>query len=210
MNLIEYKEQGFMLYQLFSETIKNILMKNINECGIIFQIQNRAKDIKSLENKLIDHCLEPIENLDDKIFDLSGCRIIFYHNQDVKKFITSGILEEFFDIEDIRTKIFQPTKISSPSDGEYRGIHLTVKLKQNKLNLHEYKKFSNLFCEIQIQTILNHAWSETEHDIIYKKTKFDGIGNRRMEEIKNRLDDVMIKHIMPAGYIVSAIEIASF
>jgi hypothetical protein len=42
-------------------------------------------------------------------------------------------------------------------------------LKANRTSLPEYARFAGPRCEVQVQTTLNHAWSEMEHDIIYKK-----------------------------------------
>ena len=50
----------------------------------------------------------------------------------------------------------------------YRSIHFIAKLKADRLKLPEYKKFKGLCFEIQIRTILQHAWAEIEHDKDYK------------------------------------------
>ncbi|MBK8359245.1 MAG: hypothetical protein IPL15_09780 [Comamonadaceae bacterium] len=41
--------------------------------------------------------------------------------------------------------------------------------------------------EVQVQTILNHAWSEMEHDILYKRPRLDGFGGRLMSDIEERM-----------------------
>ena len=53
---------------------------------------------------------------------------------------------------------------------------------------------------MQVHTILNHAWSETSHDIAYKNEPREGFGNKAMEEINNRLNRIMDKYLLPAGY----------
>jgi ppGpp synthetase/RelA/SpoT-type nucleotidyltranferase len=50
----------------------------------------------------------------------------------------------------------------------YGSIHYLARLKENRTNLLEYSRFKNLTAEIQIRTILQHAWAEIEHDIQYK------------------------------------------
>jgi hypothetical protein len=50
----------------------------------------------------------------------------------------------------------------------YGSIHYVVRLKDNRTNLLEYSRFMNVVAEIQIRTILQHAWAEIEHDIQYK------------------------------------------
>lgn len=55
-------------------------------------------------------------------------------------------------------------------------------------------------CEVQIQTILNHAWAETAHDITYKKPPLGGFGGTALEGIDRRLEKVMRKYLIQAGY----------
>jgi Region found in RelA / SpoT proteins len=75
-----------------------------------------------------------------------------------------------------------------------------LKLKADRTALPEYARFSGLWCEVQVQTTLNHAWSEMEHDIIYKKPVLEGFGGKLFEAIEQRLQKIMKAHLLPAGY----------
>ena len=55
-------------------------------------------------------------------------------------------------------------------------------------------------CEIQLQTILNHAWAETSHDILYKSPLAPGFGSQAMQSIEKRLMRIMDQYLLPAGY----------
>jgi hypothetical protein len=58
-----------------------------------------------------------------------------------------------------------------------------------------------MWCEVQVQTILNHAWSELAHDTIYKKPDLPGgFGGRLMQGIEGRMKKIMREHLLPAGY----------
>jgi ppGpp synthetase/RelA/SpoT-type nucleotidyltranferase len=50
----------------------------------------------------------------------------------------------------------------------YRTIHLVVSLSNTRTILPEYSEFDDLKFEIQLRTILEHAWAEIEHDRNYK------------------------------------------
>ena len=75
-----------------------------------------------------------------------------------------------------------------------------MKLKANRTSLPEYARFAGLACEVQIQTTLHHAWSEMEHDILYKRPKLEGFGGKLFEAIQRRLQTIMKTHLLPAGY----------
>jgi putative GTP pyrophosphokinase len=50
----------------------------------------------------------------------------------------------------------------------YRSLHLVSQIDESRLKLTEYKKYSEIKFEIQIRSILQHAWAEIEHDLGYK------------------------------------------
>ncbi|HEX9430768.1 MAG TPA: hypothetical protein VF944_10360 [Candidatus Bathyarchaeia archaeon] len=50
----------------------------------------------------------------------------------------------------------------------YQSLHYLVKFSARRSRLPEYETFSDAMAEIQVRTILQHAWAEIEHDIQYK------------------------------------------
>ena len=75
-----------------------------------------------------------------------------------------------------------------------------MSLNKTRSALAEYAKFKGQRCEIQIQTILNHAWAETSHDITYKRFEGKGFGQRAMASIEGRLNKIMDEYLLPAGH----------
>ncbi len=47
---------------------------------------------------------------------------------------------------------------------------MVAEIKDDRIILPEYQKFKDKKFEIQIRTILQHAWAEIEHDRDYKFT----------------------------------------
>ena len=75
-----------------------------------------------------------------------------------------------------------------------------VSLKADRSRLPEYARFAGLACEVQVQTTLNHAWSEMVHDILYKKPKLAGFGGKLFEAMEQRFQRIMKTYLLPAGY----------
>jgi hypothetical protein len=50
----------------------------------------------------------------------------------------------------------------------YLSLHYVVSLNEGRLALPEYRNFDNVKFEIQIRSILQHAWAEIEHDLGYR------------------------------------------
>lgn len=130
---------------------------------------------------------------------MAGIRIIAYVNSDVDKI--SKLIENEFDI-DLDNSIDKGSLLGINKVG-YKSIHYIAKLKKNRYELSEYRLFKDIEFEIQIRTLLQHAWSEIEHDRNYKfsgvlpeqiKRKFALIaGNLELmdmqfEEISNEID----------------------
>ena len=199
LTLEEYEKSGYKPYAHLAATIAAILTAAIGKHPEIRlqQLQHRGKDPTSLRTKLIDRGIHDPEDLANAVKDLAGCRAIFYTNTDAKAFEHSGIVRENFEIDWERTKRHHPlTAEAAP----FISINYVIRLKDARTALPEYEDLAGLWCELQIQTTLNHAWSEMEHDMVYKMPKVEGFGERAMEQVKARLNGIMRRHLIPAGH----------
>jgi ppGpp synthetase/RelA/SpoT-type nucleotidyltranferase len=203
MNLTNYIDEFQPRYATFAKTVAAIVQSAIDNQATNFhvqQIQTRAKSVDSLERKLRDRGLLASEAIESEIKDLAGCRLILYTNSDVDRFLQSGLIFENFVIDWDASKIHHPTATEPTVEELYMGMHYVVRLTPARLALPEYARFANMRCEIQIQTILNHAWSESSHDIIYKRPDIKGFGTRQFDAISKRMARIMREHLLPAGY----------
>jgi len=144
--------------------LKNILYHNID---------SRSKTIESFKNKIKGGIgFKPKE-----MQDLAGIRIICYVKSDVEKI--SNLVENTFEIDS--SKSHDKSKILDENEMGYQSIHYVAKLPRSRLDAaDEMKRFANLQFEIQIRTILQHAWAEIQHDEIYKNRE------RLPAEVKRR------------------------
>jgi ppGpp synthetase/RelA/SpoT-type nucleotidyltranferase len=129
-------------------------------------ITSRAKTPEKLKEKFSREGKDYKDPLKE-ITDLAGVRIITYFTSDVEKLIP--IIEEEFQIDwknSVDKRIYD-----DPSLFGYKSYHYVLTLSQNRCKLPEYSAFKGMRCEVQIRTILQHAWAEIEHDVIYKNIK---------------------------------------
>ncbi|WP_264531573.1 GTP pyrophosphokinase family protein [Flavobacterium sp. N502540] len=153
------EKSSFDLYRQKMESLLFDLLKQENV--IIHHISSRTKDSESLSKK-IDNRSNKYNSLKD-ITDLVGIRIISYLESDVD-LIAEKISKEFLiDPENSIDK----RELNTDQFG-YKSLHLVVNLNSTRATLPEYRNYKDFKCEIQIRSILQHAWAEIEHDLGYK------------------------------------------
>lgn len=185
------QEYDAVRYQV-RRTIQDVL----DDQGIMAIVTARVKRRDRLEEKLYDRDerkdYQSFQDIYDDIPDLIGARIALYFPGDSQKI--KKLLEKDFDV--LRTKHFPEgiekdlacedcdkcTNCQQPGytanlrkiyegydkrrfDG-YCATHYRVKLKDRLAEM-----INNPTIEIQVASVLMHAWSEVEHDLAYKKKR---------------------------------------
>jgi len=153
-------------YEKLCEETKRIILESAEDSGLNFQnISARAKTIDSFTKKAAKQNVDQPKYKDplNEIKDLAGVRIITYTLKDLEK-VDRFIVDNFYIDEkrDVGEERYKEGKFG------YQSIHYLVRFKEDRLGLAENKKYVGLTCEIQIRTVLQHAWAEIEHDIQYK------------------------------------------
>jgi len=167
----EYQQKR-QLYKRYAEQIKAILRESLNRARIrIASVEERAKTVDSFADKASEPSSTnpnlpkyPIPIKD--ITDLAGVRIITFFPRAVDE--VDGIIESEFEVIE---KSDKSDILREEERFGYQSVHYLVKLKANRIALPEYCQFDGLIAEIQVRTILQHAWAEIEHDIQYKSVE---------------------------------------
>lgn len=150
-------------YDEFSKKINALIDELLTDESIqCHSINGRSKDIDSLRKK-ISKPEKNYQQLTD-ITDLCGIRIITYFSNDVDN--VAKIIEKEFIID--RKNSIDKRHENDPDRFGYLSLHYVAQLNNKRHSLPEYKKFKEMKFEIQIRSILQHAWAEIEHDIGYK------------------------------------------
>lgn len=150
------------LFEECKSKIENLIVHILKHHKIkVHNISSRVKERDSLRNKL-QNKIKNYKELSD-ITDLIGIRIITFFEEDVDR--VAKIIEEEFEI-DIDNSIDKREKEYDRFG--YSSIHYIIKLSKERKDLPEYLEIGGLKVELQIRSILQHAWAEIEHDIGYK------------------------------------------
>ena len=116
-----------------------------------------CKNEKKLRKKYLDPAKEYAQ-LDD-ITDLAGLRIITYYDDEVDR--VAQLIEKEFKIDEKESVDKRDTE---PDRFGYRAVNFICTHLQRRTSDVEYKHFAGVRCEIQITSILGHAWAEIEHE----------------------------------------------
>jgi Uncharacterized protein conserved in bacteria len=129
---------------------------------VVHTVTARVKSRSSLEKKL----LRPdkhYQSLAD-VTDLVGVRVVTYLVDDVER--VKSLIEHEFVIDPVNSSD-KAAVLDSDRFG-YLSLHQVVQLKDSRAILSEYSAYSGLKAEFQVRSILQHAWAEIEHDLVYK------------------------------------------
>jgi len=159
--LSRYKKQK-SLYQntciSYTQLLKTIITSNGQN---VHDISGRVKSYDSLEKKIVLKG-ENYNSIED-ITDVIGLRIITYFEEDIDKIVK--IVKKEFLIDDVNSIDKRETDYDRFG---YSSFHYVISLTEARSKLTEYNSISKIKVELQIRTILQHAWAEIEHDIGYK------------------------------------------
>ncbi|TGB05182.1 GTP pyrophosphokinase [Halobacillus salinus] len=150
------------LYDNYSNALKYLIDRLLETKGIyVHSVDTRVKDYYSFKKKIEDR--NKYTSIKD-VTDIVGVRIITYFEDDVDK--VAEIFKDEFNI-DWHNSIDKREK-TNPDTFGYASLHYIVNLPEERLELVEYQEFNSLKAEVQIRSILQHAWAEIEHDLGYK------------------------------------------
>jgi len=163
---LEMKPKYDKLTHYVQNTIKESLY---TESVKVFEISSRTKELKSFLDKVKNR--KKYSNPKSENTDFSGIRIISYLEKDTIQI--SDIIHKLFKVNEALSVIKKPnSKYEEHDKVGYASIHLICELGNDRKNLLENSDIKDLQFEIQIRSILQHAWAEIEHDYRYKFPEF--------------------------------------
>ncbi len=169
---IENYKRKLNFYETAGRLAARQLEASLQSAGIRAMVTSRAKAPGRLKSKVLirnSRRAMPYKNMREiyeDIADLSGVRVSLYFPGDRDK--TDNLVSDLFNI--LETKQF-PEQSKPPTYNKrfsgYWANHYRANMREDTLDPAQ-KKYAAARIEIQVASVLMHAWSEVEHDLVYK------------------------------------------
>ena len=173
---IEFKEFYRCNYELLlrADTAFRVLVRSLLAAAsdVHTQVTSRVKDCEECIGKFSRRYQQALEankreyEIKAYITDLIGVRVTCFYESDVDLLVK--LLHENFKIAGITDK--RALMEAERDTFGYKGVHLDARLSDKRRSLPEYHGIAPFAFEIQVRTIIQHAWSEIDHAISYKKS----------------------------------------
>jgi len=165
----KYRED-FEFFETTCKIVAEILEANLQAAGVRAIVSFRAKNPKRLEAKVVERAKNRdytrLENIYDDIVDLAGVHAALYFPGQREE-VGNIIRKHFLLVSE--PKNFPENLL--PKQGRrfsgYWATHYRVRIPESNLK-EAQKRHAGITIEIQVASVLMHAWSEVEHDLIYK------------------------------------------
>lgn len=157
-------QRNYPFYESFAARIGVLLPELLEDANLpLAHIEHRAKRVDRFLDK-IDR--KGFSDPFNEIKDIVGARIIVYYNDDVLK--VADLIRAEFEVDPDHSH----DKVEELGVDEfgYRSFHLVCSLRSPRRDLIEWKSFSDLAFEIQVRSVLQHAWAAISHRIDYTTT----------------------------------------
>lgn len=146
-------------YELILYDIYQQLLQLAETEGFSVTIKYRVKRFENYCEKLVR--LNKLQGNDMlQITDLLGIRVVCPFLEEVE--LVEQLISQKFEILEMEHKAEQ----HSFREFGYDSVHLLIKTQP--LDCQEQLPYSVDVCEIQLRTILQEAWAEVEHELVYK------------------------------------------
>lgn len=157
----DYEEavSGLDAFRIALEGMINVFLEQqgINVHSVTSRVKQKASVLRKLQRPDKDRHVS-------ELTDLLGVRIITYFPDEVDK--AAKLVEREFRVDPDNS--VDKRSILDPDRFGYLSLHYVLTLNEKRSELTEYQNYKSVKFELQIRSILQHAWAEIEHDLGYK------------------------------------------
>lgn len=150
-------------YEKLTAKLHALLQDLLASEGIEAVFDARTKSVESFDEKVVRPG-KAYQNPLSEITDLSGVRVVLRTLDDVNR--VGSLIEREFSV-DVARSVKKSEQLDEDQFG-YLSEHYIVQIKEPRSQLREWEGLSTLNAEIQVRTILQHAWAAVQHSLDYK------------------------------------------
>jgi putative GTP pyrophosphokinase len=152
----------------------------------VHRVEHRVKSKASTELKVARKVTpEGGPRAVESFTDMLGLRVITYFRDEVDR--VAKVIEREFAIDEENS--IDKRAVLDPDRFGYLSLHYVAQLSQSRAALGEYQQYAGIKFEIQIRSILQHAWAVIEHDLGYKsEAAVPGSVRRRFSRLAGLLE----------------------
>ncbi len=125
-------------------------------------IESRPKELMSVREKIQR---KGYTHPDSQMTDLIGLRVIMYYDAHVDYVVE--VLRREFNVDESHTVDKRSAGPGRPEG--YRSFHVVAQLDSDRVKLTEWSQNADRYFEIQVRSILAHAWAAIDHSLEYKR-----------------------------------------
>lgn len=152
--------EAFDKYSNFAREGKALVAELLADGGLVpHAVTGRAKDPGSLLRKLRRRAYG---NPATEITDIVGIRVITYFRDEVDRSVQ--LLKPQMTVNEAKS-VDKRSQLDLREFG-YRSVHLIGRLSDIGIRIPD--EFAEIPFEVQVRSILEHAWAENEHELVYK------------------------------------------
>ncbi len=152
-------------YEAFTASLTGVIRTIAEIEGIeIAQIECRTKTLDSFEEKVGREDKRGKYKAYTDLTDLTGIRIVTYLPTERDALI--GHLRDAMMIDETNSRVVSDE--IDPDRFGYQSTHLVLSYPPERLALPEFKRFADMRAEIQVRTVLQHAWAAIDWKLRYK------------------------------------------
>jgi ppGpp synthetase/RelA/SpoT-type nucleotidyltranferase len=169
--IVENYRNEYDRFRKLCVEVETRVRARLAQTNIQSTISARAKSVSSLERKLekpkFADRITPGSDYRAALPDLAAVRVSTYRQSDRGRVV--DILQELFRVQEGSLEILDGSRRGRTDISRwYSATHLQVGLHDTETRSPDMANLRDIWCEVQVCSLVSHVWNEVEHDVNYK------------------------------------------